>query len=66
MQEFEIELAKGNKQEQLNELGDLLFAVVNVARLLEIHPEEALQWLTKSFFVAFRTWKRKYMRAGII
>ena len=64
MQEFEIELAKENKQDQLNELGDLLFAVVNVARLSKIHPEEALQATNEKFFRRFSYVELKVRESG--
>ena len=66
MQEFEMEMAKGNKREQLDELGDLLFAVVNVARLSGIHPEEALQMTNEKFYRRFASWKRKSLKVGYI
>jgi len=35
------------------EFGDLLFALVNLARFLEVHPEEALQSCTEKFIRRF-------------
>ncbi|MBS4225046.1 nucleoside triphosphate pyrophosphohydrolase [Lederbergia citrea] len=64
MQEFELELAKGNKEEQLHELGDLLFAVVNVARLLGFHPEEALQASNEKFYRRFSYVEEKVRESG--
>ncbi|MBS4198022.1 bifunctional methyltransferase/pyrophosphohydrolase YabN [Lederbergia citri] len=64
MQEFEDELTNGNKQEQLFELGDLLFALVNVARLLDIHPEEALQTSNEKFFRRFSFIESKVRESG--
>jgi len=64
MQEFGAELAKGNKQEQLHELGDVLFAIVNVARLLRIHPEEALQTSNEKFLRRFSYIESKVREAG--
>ncbi|MBW8351503.1 nucleoside triphosphate pyrophosphohydrolase [Bacillus sp. IITD106] len=64
MQEFENELTNGNKQEQLFELGDLLFAMVNVARLLDIHPEEALQTSNEKFFRRFSFIESKVSESG--
>ncbi|MCR8645861.1 nucleoside triphosphate pyrophosphohydrolase [Paenibacillus sp. N1-5-1-14] len=42
-------IESGNEPEQLEELGDLLFVIVNVARKLRIDPEEALIAATRKF-----------------
>jgi uncharacterized protein YabN with tetrapyrrole methylase and pyrophosphatase domain len=47
-----IEAESRSRQEA--ELGDLLFAVVNLARFLRIDPEEALQRTTRRFCDRFR------------
>ena len=41
--------ASGDRQELLTEIGDLLFAAVNVSRLLGVDPEEALTASTDKF-----------------
>ncbi|MBS4201492.1 nucleoside triphosphate pyrophosphohydrolase [Bacillus sp. FJAT-49732] len=64
MQEFEDELTNGNKHEQLLELGDLLFAMVNVARLLGLHPEEALQTSNEKFLRRFSFIEAKVHESG--
>lgn len=40
--EFRHEVSHGTSQTQLDELGDILFTVVNLARFLKISPEEAM------------------------
>ncbi|WP_062107764.1 bifunctional methyltransferase/pyrophosphohydrolase YabN [Bacillus niameyensis] len=64
LQEFQVELAKGNKQEQMKELGDLLFSIVNVSRLLNIHPEEALQTSNEKFLSRFSYVEKKVKESG--
>ncbi|MCJ7843032.1 nucleoside triphosphate pyrophosphohydrolase [Lederbergia sp. NSJ-179] len=64
MQEFDWEVAKDNKQEQIKELGDLLFAIVNVSRLLNIHPEEALQSTNEKFARRFTYIEGKVRESG--
>ncbi|MBU0629303.1 MAG: nucleoside triphosphate pyrophosphohydrolase [Candidatus Margulisbacteria bacterium] len=44
---------KGNKMKLQEEIGDLLFSVANVARKLEIDPEDALQRANKKFINRF-------------
>lgn len=41
-QEFQEEVKNGDKASQLDELGDVFFTIVNIARFLKISPEEAM------------------------
>lgn len=52
--EFQQAVESGNKQRQTEELGDLLFSVVNVARKLKIEPELALRGTIERFSQRFR------------
>ena len=47
--EIEAEIAKGNRTAAQAEVGDLLFAVVNLARHLGIDPETALRGSNRKF-----------------
>ena len=64
VQEFADELAKENKETQLDEMGDVLFAVVNAARLAGIHPEEALQQANEKFYRRFTYVESKVKESG--
>jgi len=49
LHEFEEAMLAGDQQEMESELGDLLFAIVNLGRFLSIDPEEALRKTIQRF-----------------
>lgn len=51
--ELKEAIASLSKTEQQEELGDLLFSVVNLARFLKIDPEEAMSEANRKFFNRF-------------
>lgn len=53
LQEFQLEVAKGSKARQLDELGDLLFTLVNIARFFDLSPEEAMMQANRKFQTRF-------------
>jgi tetrapyrrole methylase family protein / MazG family protein len=66
LQEFENELNDTKEQSILakKEFGDLLFAFVNVARFLDIHPEKALFETNEKFIRRFRYVEEKVRESG--
>jgi len=52
--ELRQEIAQGETARAADELGDLLFTLVNVARHLKIDPEDALRRMTQRFAARFR------------
>ena len=58
------ELREAPEQERAGELGDLLFAVVNLARFLKLDPEEALALTNKKFIRRFSYIEEKLREAG--
>jgi len=57
-------ISEGNQEEIKKEVGDLLFAAVNVARMLDVDPEEALNGTTAKFISRF-SYVEKYMKEGM-
>jgi MazG family protein len=53
MKEFREALSMQNPKRIREELGDLLFVLVNIARFLRIHPEEALRKTVEKFTSRF-------------
>ena len=54
IRELRAEIAQGETARAADELGDLLFTLVNVARHLKIDPEDALRRMTLRFAARFR------------
>lgn len=53
LHEFEETLAEGDQERMEAELGDLLFAIVNLGRFLSLDPEEALRKTISRFTTRF-------------
>lgn len=53
IKELQVELKRKHKQKMEEELGDLLFAIVNLARHLKIDSEDALQKANQKFIKRF-------------
>lgn len=49
LQEFQQEIANGSKAQQIDEFGDLLFTLVNLARFFDLSPEEAMMQANRKF-----------------
>jgi len=64
LSEIEEELQRGNREKIEEEVGDLLFMAVNLARFLGVHPELALQKANKKFEKRFRYMERRAKEMG--
>ena len=62
--EFKAELKKGNIQRMEAEFGDLIFALVNIGRFIEINPEEALRKTIARFITRFHYIEDKLIKKG--
>ncbi|CCO08627.1 nucleoside triphosphate pyrophosphohydrolase [Desulforamulus hydrothermalis] len=65
LEEVRQALAAGQERAVAEELGDLLFAVVNLARLLNINPEEALGKTTDKFIKRFQYIEQQARQRGL-
>ena len=54
LDEWKTELAEGTKDSQVNELGDVLFTIVNLARFYKLSPEQAMIQANKKFKSRFQ------------
>jgi len=64
IEELRAEIRAGRTDEVENEIGDLLFAMANVARLLKINPEFALAGTNKKFTSRFRFIEAELKKQG--
>lgn len=64
LDELKLAVKEGDHGHIKEELGDLLFAVTNVARFLDIDPEEALNGTSSKFIKRFDYVEREAARAG--
>ncbi|MFA6618762.1 MAG: nucleoside triphosphate pyrophosphohydrolase [Candidatus Neomarinimicrobiota bacterium] len=62
--EFKEAHASGNKVHAEEEFGDILFALVNLARFYDIHPGEALKKSNEKFYRRFNKVEEHYIRSG--
>ena len=53
LEELKVELAKGDKENSTQELGDFLFSVINAARLYKLNPDNALEKTNQKFIRRF-------------
>ena len=64
LEEFEEEIRADNRPNMENELGDLIFSIVNVARLYEIDPESALERTNQKFIRRFNYLEEQTLMKG--
>jgi MazG family protein len=65
LHELRAEVESGESREKIEEeFGDLLFALVNYARFIEVTPEEALQRTTNKFIRRFQHIESRLLEQG--
>ena len=62
--ETEAEIAEGSREKLASEIGDLLFAAVNLARTVEVDPETALRGANAKFERRFSHIERRLAESG--
>lgn len=65
LHEFEDAWAGGDPSRMEDELGDLLFAIANLGRFLNLNPEEALRKTITRFQKRFRYVEAELLRQGV-
>jgi tetrapyrrole methylase family protein / MazG family protein len=64
LQELRASIAREERAKIEEEVGDVLFSLVNLARFLEINPDEALHKTTAKFIQRFQFIERELSRQG--
>jgi XTP/dITP diphosphohydrolase len=64
MDELQTAVQENNKSEMENELGDLLFSLVNYARFIDVDPETALERTNKKFIARFTKMEQQAISEG--
>jgi XTP/dITP diphosphohydrolase len=65
MQELKAEVDKGESKEKMeNELGDLMFSIINYARFIGVNPEDALEKTNRKFIHRFQHLEGKAKEMG--
>jgi XTP/dITP diphosphohydrolase len=64
LQEFEQEVKHANSSNMEEEFGDLLFAMINAARLYGINPENALEKTNQKFIQRFGYMEEEVQKNG--
>ncbi len=64
LDEVKTEVKKGNQERIESEFGDLLFSIVNAARLFNVDPETALERTNKKFMKRFGYLESKTIKQG--
>jgi tetrapyrrole methylase family protein / MazG family protein len=64
LQELREAVASGNTAHVHEEIGDLLFTIANIARKVNVNPEEALQSTNRKFMSRFESMEGKVRERG--
>ncbi|MCD6267609.1 MAG: nucleoside triphosphate pyrophosphohydrolase [Thermotogaceae bacterium] len=65
LEELKRSLSNGDKKRISEELGDLLFSIVNLSRFLNVDPESALRKATERFWRRFRRMEEMIEKDGL-
>ena len=63
-QEFKDEVTKGSPNTRLDEFGDVLFTLINIARFYKVSPEEALVHANEKFARRFNYIEQQVKKSG--
>ena len=65
LEELKVELEKGDKDRIESEFGDVLFALTNYSRFIDVNPEDALERTNKRFIKRFQIMESEIKEKGL-
>ncbi len=65
IEELKVEIKKGDNDRIESEFGDVLFALTNYARFIDVNPEDALERTNKRFIKRFQIMERMIAKKGL-
>jgi XTP/dITP diphosphohydrolase len=65
IQELKVEIKKGDNDRIESEFGDVLFALTNYARFINVNPEDALERTNKRFIKRFQIMEEMITKDGL-
>ena len=65
IEELKVEVEKGDADRIESEFGDVLFALTNYARFIDVNPEDALERTNKRFIKRFQIMEKMITKEGL-
>ena len=65
LEELKIEVERGDKNRIESEFGDVLFALTNYSRFIDVNPEDALERTNKRFIKRFQIMENEIKERGL-
>jgi len=65
IEELKVEIKKGDNDRIESEFGDVLFALTNYARFIDVNPEDALERTNKRFIKRFQIMEKMIAKEGL-
>ena len=65
IEELKVEIEKGDNDRIESEFGDVLFALTNYARFIDVNPEDALERTNKRFIKRFQIMEKMIAKDGL-
>ena len=65
IEELKVEVDRGSQERMESEFGDVLFALTNYSRFIDVNPEDALERTNKRFIKRFQIMEKMIQKEGL-